>query len=240
MTVILLPGLDGTGLLLKQLYHQLNQSMAVKLYTLDNVAGTSYIEQAATIAQEITSEPVILVAESYSGRIAYELCQLRPMQVQAVVFIASFISSPSQLSRLAHWLPISLMRPNPVSSWLLHWLAFNLIGKRTRVEPIWHALSQANPLMLHHRLSNIAALKVPHAVIDCPAIYIKPHRDKLVSHTALALLKAVFANCTVINIAGGHFIAQTHPNECADIILNLVSTASHVHENEPLNVHDSR
>jgi len=53
-------------------------------------------------------------------------------------------------------------------------------------------------------------------------VYIKPTNDLLVNNRAVDEVKSVFNNTRVVTISGGHFIAQTHPIECANIIKRAV------------------
>ena len=86
---------------------------------LNEIQGVSYRQQAEQIAQKIGSSSVVVVAESYSGRIAYELCNLLGSRVSKVVFIASFVSCPGRLAKLAAVLPKYLLRPDLFPNWLM-------------------------------------------------------------------------------------------------------------------------
>ena len=74
MKILLLPGLDGTGLLFEDLLAQLPTTVDVEVISMDELCGSSYVEQAKEIATNVGDTKILLVAESYSGRVAYELC----------------------------------------------------------------------------------------------------------------------------------------------------------------------
>ncbi|WP_299945098.1 hypothetical protein [uncultured Microbulbifer sp.] len=101
MKILLLPGLDGTGLLFRHLIEALPESLDLELISFFDFPQKIYLEQAQRLAELFSDRQLFLVAESYSGRIAYELCSLMSNKIKGVVLIASFISPPSKVSRLA-------------------------------------------------------------------------------------------------------------------------------------------
>ena len=137
--------------------------------------------------------------------------------------MASFLSSPSLIARIASILPLSLLKPNPISKWLLHLIGFNLKGNKGLVNAVFKSLSKANKDKLKQRLKNIAKLNTPKNVHDLPAVYIKPSSDRLVSKQSVNTLQSVFVNCQLITLEGGHFIGQSNPAGCAEIVTRAVA-----------------
>ena len=223
MKIILLPGLDGTGSLFNDLLNNLGEDNEVEVISYDHISGLSFIEQAKEIAVKITDVNVLLVAESYSGRVAYELSQILDSRVRAIVFIASFISSPSFLSKFAVFLPVSMLKPNFLTAYLLSVLGFNGQATKKQIDRLFNSLKIANRSKLKARLKNIAALSSPANVIDCPVTYIRPNRDFLVSSAAVSRLRSLCTNFNVISVSGGHFIAQSAPADCAKAISNAAN-----------------
>lgn len=224
MKILLLPGLDGTGLLFDSLLQYFPESIDYETISLDSLESDSYIGQAAEIAEKITVENVVIVGESYSGRIAFELCKIWKEKVAATVYLASFISRPSFLSYFAKLIPVTATESNMFSKVFLHLVGFNLRGAQDVVNPVFYSLAKANKLKLKKRLANIANLSDPDSVVDCPAIYIRPTTDFLVSFHAVKILLAAHASAYEVKLVGGHFIAQSSPAECAAIICNVAKT----------------
>ena len=111
MKLVMLPGLDGTGLLFENLAQELSRKFEVTIISFEGVSGQSYQQQAAEIAEQLKNDCIFIIAESYSGPIAYALTQLlKPNQIAGIVFLASFISRPSPIARMAHLIPSVLLK----------------------------------------------------------------------------------------------------------------------------------
>lgn len=223
MKIILLPGLDGTGSLFDELIKSLGRANEIEVISYDNISGQSFIEQAKEIAVKITDTDVLLVGESYSGRVAYELNQILGSRVRAIVFIASFVSPPSFLSKFAGFLPVALLKPSFLSTYLLRVIGFNGQATPEQTCSVFNSLKIANRSKLKARLKNIASLSKPTKTIDCPVTYIRPNRDFLVGNSAVKKLRSLCANFNVISVSGGHFIAQSAPLACAKAISNAAN-----------------
>lgn len=218
MKIVLLPGLDGTGLLFENLTEHLSLDHEVELVSFELIYGLTYKEQAEELASKYKNDELLIVGESYSGRIAYELSHLLKGNVKGIVFLASFISRPSLLSLLARFVPVSLLAQNVLTESLLYLVGFNRCGSRALVGPVFNSLRHTNKLKLKSRLRNISHLKKPTLNISCPVIYIRPSKDRLVSSSAVKALASKCASYREISIEGGHFIAQINPVACAKVI----------------------
>jgi len=223
MKIILLPGLDGTGSLFDELIKSLGEESEVEVISYEDISGQSFIDQAKEIAMRVTDMDVLLVGESYSGRVAYELNQLLGSRVRAIVFIASFISSPSFLSKFAGLLPVALLKPNSMSTYLLKVIGFNGKATQQQINSVFNSLKMANRSKLKARLNNIAALSNPANTINCHVTYIRPTRDLLVSNRSVNNLKSLCSNFHITSVSGGHFIAQSAPAACAKVISNAAN-----------------
>jgi len=216
--------MDGTGLLFGSLIESLPKGFNIEVVCLNDISGATYIDQAKEIANRFLESNIFIVAESYSGRIAYELCNILGSRVSGVVFIASFISSPSVLSRLASFLPISLLKPYSINKWLIDKVGFGGNGDSDLIGQVFESLSKADIVKLKQRLKNIAELNAPKVVHSTPATYIQPTRDYLVSAKAVHTIGTLFSNIAVVTLPGGHFIAQENPCGCSEVIQCAVAT----------------
>ena len=223
MKILLLPGLDGTGLLFDKLIEEIPSAFDVEVVSYDSVEAVSYSDQAVEVAARLKSRDIFIVGESYSGRVAYELCQILGKRVKGVVFLASFISRPSVISRFATILPISLLKPSALSKFLLHMFGFNLAGGPEIVTPVFCSLQKTDKRKLKSRLSNIAKLANPNAKVGCPVTYVRPSTDLLVGGNSVKYLASMCPNFNQVIVSGGHFIAQSNPVLCAKVICNAVN-----------------
>ncbi|WP_445365899.1 hypothetical protein ACJJJB_06080 [Microbulbifer sp. ANSA001] len=101
MKLVFLPGLDGTDILFNDLIKALPKTLNYEAISLPELEGQDYSEQAVSLEKMTKEEILFLVVEFYSGRLAYELCQLTENRVKEIVFIVSFVSPPSAISRFS-------------------------------------------------------------------------------------------------------------------------------------------
>ncbi|MGO2129445.1 MAG: alpha/beta fold hydrolase [Pseudoalteromonas prydzensis] len=226
MKTILLPGLDGTGLLFAKLTENFPECLETEVISYESLEGITYAEQGAELAKRFEDTDIYIVAESYSGRVAYEIYKLLGSRVKGIVFLASFISAPCLLSKLAGLLPVSFLSVNFLSNKLLYLFGFSLMGGQTLVYPVFASLQTANKRKLKLRLCNIAGLSKQQQVLACPVIYIRPSRDLLISASAVKYLASMCSSFSQVEIEGGHFIAQSNPVACAKVICNAFNVAS--------------
>ncbi|MEM5549296.1 hypothetical protein WNY63_00930 [Pseudoalteromonas neustonica] len=231
MDLILLPGLDGSGILFRDLIAALPTTLNPCVIYLDELNGESFSEKAFDLSNKIQDSEVIIIAESYSGRIAYELCDLLGKKIKRVIFLASFITSPSYTSKLAHIIPTAILKESHLNTWLLLHVGFAGYGSKHQAKHVFKSISLADKQKLKNRLNNIAALDKPLKSYDTKAIYIKPTHDLLVSKRAIKELLVVFKNTQINALESGHFIAQTQPIQCAKIIISAVN--EYKNENKP-------
>ncbi|MCA0901113.1 alpha/beta fold hydrolase [Microbulbifer agarilyticus] len=224
LKIVFLPGMDGTGLLFKGLIQNIPKEIDREVVCLNEIEGESYHQQAEEVAEHIGSSSVVLVAESYSGRIAYELCNILGRRVSRVVFIASFISCPGRLGRLAALLPELFLKPNFFPDWLMKTLCFDGRGNRVLIEQVRQAITEVEPSVLKRRLLNIAELDRPKGHLSTEAVYIRPTNDRLVGYDAIKVLGNVYPKLSIESLEGGHFIAQTAPERCARVIVRAITT----------------
>ena len=217
--LVLLPGLDGTGLLFQPLLEILSElPISTKVIPLsDPVEGSPKI-QAKNIAAQLAGEKVVLLAESYSGAIAYELCQNPQLNIEHVIFSASFLSRPTFTAWLASNFPVRLVRNPPLpESFLASWL-FGDSARTDLVRMAKDALKNVSDSALSVRLGHIAAMKLPSRKVSIPSTYIRPTSDALVGAGAMRRVGEIYSEMGVIEVTGGHFIAQYNPQACAKVI----------------------
>lgn len=226
MKIVLLPGLDGTGILFKKLIECLPRHLEVDVVSYENIEGLSYINQAKEIASKYQGEEIFIVGESYSGSVAYELCQLLNSNLKGIVFLASFISRPTLLSVWTSFIPVGLLAPNFLTRALLYFFGFNGSGGKNRVTAVFHSLKIANKAKLRSRLRNISNLRNPGFDIACPVIYVRPSKDWFVARKSVNILASKCSFFKEVSVEGGHFIAQANPVACAKVINSAVTKLS--------------
>ncbi len=97
-TLVLLPGMDGTGELFAPLVAALNSGFktVVVRYPPNEVLSYAELESIAR-ASLPTNEPFFILGESFSGPIAVSIAASAPPGLKGLILCASFVRNPQPL-----------------------------------------------------------------------------------------------------------------------------------------------
>ena len=183
MLIVLLPAMDGTGILLRPFVDLLPNGIDVKVISYPEDTYLTYEQLAERVLGVVPrSEPYVIIAESYSGPVACLLAAHPVGNLQAVVFVASFVSLP--WGRMGRWiakvLPTALFRSR-APAWMLRWL---LMDADTRPEMISEAqavIARVRPEVLAQRLRDSLSADFAPILRDCTVriVCLSPESDRL-------------------------------------------------------------
>ena len=216
--------MDGTGKLFDPIKEFLPENIKVDVIKLSSLKGHDTESQAQELAKRLGKQEVVIFAESYSGSIAYKLAQMSDVNIKHIIFAASFLSRPSYLSKFGFIAPLSLLRLNLVPSLFLSWLFFGSSDRTDLVKLFLQALHLVSNEILRERLKIIASLTKPTKVVNVSSTYIQATKDKLVSSKSVTIFQKLFVNLQIKRIDGGHFIAQSNPKACAEVVVETFGT----------------
>jgi pimeloyl-[acyl-carrier protein] methyl ester esterase len=225
-TLVLTPGLDGTGLLFNRFVVALPSNIRTHIIDYPRAAA-SLDEHAAAVAARLPSDRVTLLAESFSGIVALHLLSNREVSVEKIIFVASFGSAPQPYLKAFAFLLPTMLRLIPLIP-MAAWRYLCLSAKTPASDIAWvkGAIAQVPPNVLAHRLKLVASAKIRDGErIDVPAYYIQAEGDRLVPHTAAEQLRQVFPHFTLLHVPGPHFLLQSSPTVCAQLIAGIVLDA---------------
>ena len=224
MKVVLLPGLDGTGVLFNPFIDALSSNIIVQIISYPTDQEFTYSELVDFVMSQLPKEDFILVGESFSGPIAYQVALNKPEYLHLVIFVATFITVPRQrLLNLTKLLPTRLFLEIPIPNVFLKYYLFGSgAASNEIIELFKKALKIVSSSVLSFRLNEISNLKENQERCDTKAIYIQATDDKLVPKTCVEAFKKVCKNFSIFRIEGTHLILQTNPLGCAEIIENEI------------------
>lgn len=229
MNILLLPGADGTGVLFEPLLKQIEASGSesfnfdssnIDIINLNydkcgQLLDQSLSIQARRIEKRYINKSVMIIAESYSGLLAYELLTRQNLNITQVVFVASFLSTPNKFASIAaklnpEWLE-SALKFTP--DWIWGRVLFGKWQNEYLRALFMDAMNQTPNQLLQQRLNNIAIVKLPAMTINVPCLYLRGKQDNLVSTKNVALFHNLFTNFEHRELEGTHFLLQTNPKE---------------------------
>jgi pimeloyl-[acyl-carrier protein] methyl ester esterase len=217
LKIILLPGMDGTGKLFEPFRSFLPASTVV--VSLPQSGSQAYSFLAAYIAEQLPNEKFIIVAESFSGPIAALLTEKSLANLKGIVFVATFLSCPMPvLVSLAKRFPLKSLLNIPfakalISRYLLADFNYSIFSA---------AIKEVPNSILKERLSSIRSLNMKEIHSKLPSIYISAKSDCLISSSQIGLFQKSFPNLQVEYVQGKHFLLQSNPKSCSEIIRKFV------------------
>lgn len=221
MKIVLLPGLDGTGILFKSLLDALPNSIDSLIIDYPTNSKLGYSDLVNLVIDQLPNERFILVGESFSGPIAYQIALLKPDRVASVIFVATFLSNPRNfLLKLTSFLPVRYFLSLLIPNFIIKSLLLGRSIKNNDITLFKQAIKHVPPPILEFRFREIAKLHNSHKLCNINATYIQATNDKLVPSSCLKDFKAIFNNLKIYKLNGPHFILQANPVACAEILEN--------------------
>jgi pimeloyl-ACP methyl ester carboxylesterase len=216
-TIVLLPGMDGSGLLFSDFIASLpsGTKTLVVTYPPDRALGYSELEALVRTALP-TNRPFILVGESFSGPIAIALAASRPKGLCGLVLVCSFarnpIAIPSWLRSLVSLIPVWLIPTRIAAAVLLGQSASSAIRDR-----LSSAVARVKPAVWRSRLRAVLSIDVTGHLceISVPVLYLRAKYDQVVPRSASELIARHVPRLKVIELDGPHFVLQAKPTESA-------------------------
>lgn len=224
-TLVLLPGLDGTGLLFEPLLAVLPSHIRTHVVSYPPDQPLSLAEYAALVRKHLPKGDVVLLAESFSGLVALSLLVEGVASIKAVIFVAAFAEPPRPyLLRLAPLIPHagSVLRSAP--AFLLRQFCLGRFASSQQLAAVRRALAMVTPDVLSHRLSLVAARRsIFNQRFSVPCHYVQASEDHLVPKGAARWFAAHFDAFHLETIDGPHFLLHMRAGECGGIIAGVVA-----------------
>ncbi len=223
MLLILLPGMDGTGILFEPFLKALSPDIQVNVITYPVDTRLSYKELVLYVQQRLPeNKDFILLAESFSGPIAYEIAKTGNKHLKLVVFSASFIRPPNKLLVIEKILPLKLMLSAGIPGFFLKILIGDFKNEYV-YDLLERALDKVSNDVLAYRIFEMANLSKSVQGEISRSIYIQALNDKLVSLSNADTIKHISKEYRIYKIKSSHLILQVKPEKCAEIIANEIS-----------------
>ena len=233
MTILLLlPGLDGTGLVFEPLLTHLPAEIDAQVvrYPADRIM--SFQEHVDFARKQLPKKkPFVLLAESFSGPVGLQLLAEPPSNLIGVVFVATFAHHPSPfLLDAGRFLPQRLLLK--LFSTTLFSRFFCLGGaSKDAVNIFQEALESVKLKVLSQRLQILSELPPPpDTTFSKPCLYLQASNDRLVPSRAVTPLQKHLPQLQVEQIAGPHIILLAQPETGARLISDFIATLTASHE----------
>ena len=216
MRALILPGMDGSGRLLRGFVEALAPEISADVAAYPPTRVLGYDSLLALVHARVPrDEPFLLIGESFSGPLAIRIAAASPQGLAGLVLCASFASSPQPwFGPLGPILRLPFPKP-PVE------LLMPLMMGRWKT-PEWtqlerQALDPVTSQVARRRLSEVLRVDARDALarVHCPVLYLQANHDRLVPRRCWRDVQRILPQARRVCLDGPHFILQHQPVEAA-------------------------
>ncbi|HRD71722.1 MAG TPA: alpha/beta hydrolase [Aquimonas sp.] len=226
LTLVLLPGMDGTGLLFEGFVSALGRELEVRVIAYPSTGALGYAELESHVREALpTRGEYVVLGESFSGPIAISIAAPRPAGLVGVILCASFVSNPRpRFAPCRH--VIGLL---PITATPLAVLNAALLGRFTTPllrSELAKAMAQVSSDALRARLQAVLSVDVSAHLktIDVPVLYLLAKYDRVVPLDALEHLIRLHPATQVEPIEAPHFLLQAAPTAAATAVRGFLAS----------------
>jgi pimeloyl-ACP methyl ester carboxylesterase len=220
-TLVLLPGLDGTGKLFAKFLMALDPCVKTKVvpYPPDVSLGYDELEPLVRAALPARGR-FVLLGESFSGPLAIRIAARPPPGLKGLVLCVTFASNPfpklAWARRLAALLPLkSLPR------WMRAPLMWGSASPSKAPRQSERAMAGVATAVIRRRIAELLMVDETAALkeISVPTLVLCAARDRVVSKAATGKILSGIHHARGVEIDGPHLLLQTCAEECAAAVL---------------------
>lgn len=216
MKIILLPGVDGSGILFEPFVKIFKPEAPVEVMPLTDDSDQSILHQVSIIEDAVGDEEIILIVESYSGLLAYELARRNKIRIKQIFFFGCFLQPPSLIGKIGRFLPVRLL--NIIPTKVLAHILFNRWSSPELKQLLNQAIQNINFSNIKKRFKTIATVQKPSQFIDVPCVYVQATMDNLVRAHNLKAFEELCSNLQVEVVEATHMLLQTQPEAMSQLI----------------------
>ncbi len=229
-TLVLLPGLDGTGDFFQPLLESLGTQVRTRVvrYPVDGGRDYATCMELARAALP-TDEPYVLLGESFSGPIAIELAAQAPTGLVGIILCASFACNPRP--RLSFIRPLLPYMPLHGSRSSVAFSRFLVLGRwiTPAIRELHLKILRSVPAAtLQARILAVADCDARAALerVRLPILCLAARHDRLIPRSATRAIQKHSATARVVVLDAPHCLLQCVPGEAVRQIREFLQKLS--------------
>ncbi len=223
-TLVLLPGLDGTGVLFESFVAALPSEIRPVVIAYPGDEPLSYDELIVYIRERLPETPFAVLGESFSGPLALKLA-VTDERVTAVILCATFLTKP------VRYVPRAASRITlPFWFWFFPTFARTktlLGGYSTPDLRAWLARAHrlVSPRVFASRARAILHVDARADLLACrvPMMYLGGATDGVVRRHNADAIARLRPDVEIVHIPAPHLVLQTAPVEAAEKVTGFLS-----------------
>ena len=219
-TLVLLPGLDGTGVMFEPLLAVLGAEWDVKVVSYPRDSSMRYPDLVSLVRESLPDRDFYLLGESFSGPIALKIAAEQPRGLRGVILCATFVRNPTPLlpACLRFLVVAPLFCAWPVS------LRFGFLTPAGNADELRVLVKKARQAVsnrvLAARTRDALGVNVEQEFRACayPMLYLSGARDLVVPESNLRAMLRLRPDLQSRCLDTSHLVLQENPSESATLI----------------------
>jgi len=226
LSLVLLPGLDGTGQLFKWFLDTLPSEVKPIVVSFPGDKDADYAALEAHVRRFLPQDrPFAILGESFSGPLALRIAGHGYENLVAVILVASFIARPvAWVPNFARHILHPLLFRLPIHAALLRWRLLGRNPPAAMIDDAVKSLRSVDPRVLAGRTKAALEVDATEAFVRCPVpiLYLGGTGDRLISSQTAERMKALRPDIECIMLDAPHFLLQRSPTAAAHAIAGFL------------------
>jgi pimeloyl-ACP methyl ester carboxylesterase len=226
-TLVLLPGLDGTGKLFADFLKALDLGVRTRVVPYPPDVPLGYDELEPLVRAALPAQGAfVLLGESFSGPLAIRIAARPPPGLTGLILCVTFASNPyprlAWARRLAAFIPLK-----SVPRWIRAPLMWGSASPSDAPRQSERAMAGVAAKVIRRRIAELLAADETAALekIAVPTLVLRATRDRVVSKAATMRIIRGVPHARQVDVDGPHLLLKTRPQECAAAVLKFIREA---------------
>ena len=224
VTLVLLPGLDGTGLLFADFVAALKPNVRAIVASYPTDVPLRY-DELEPIARSFLpqDEPFFLLAESFSGPIAIAIAASSPPGLLGLVLCCSFARNPMPaLGPFRFALGAIPVAAVPMA--LVCFFGLGRFATRATRPALAQSRARVAPAVLRARARAALSINLVSLLsqIKLPVLYLRASEDRIVSGASCEVVSSLLPQTVVVQFPAPHFLLQVLPKPVASTVTDFM------------------
>ncbi|MCP1175644.1 alpha/beta fold hydrolase [Ralstonia chuxiongensis] len=229
VTLVLLPGMDGTGRLFQPLLAEMGEGIVPKVLTYPESEPLPYAALIPRIQAELKAidGPYVVLGESFSGPLAIEIAASCPPGMMGLILCCTFARNPHPRLRPLGF-ALNLLPFNDVITRIGSRLLFGRFFTQPLHRMFLQAVNTVAPAVFRARLRSVLEVDVTDklAAVQVPLLYLQGAEDNVVPRSAASLVQQVRPDMQLVTMDAPHCLLQAVPREAACVIGTFIAAAA--------------
>lgn len=226
ITLVLLPGMDGTGLLFAPVVRALPEWVKPVIVCYPGDRPLDYRGHLELVMAALpTDQPFALLGESFSGPLALMAAAQRPRGLCGVILCATFVSWPLQLPACVAGLAVALGLFRLKSTRLFSRIVMGGNASVELKELFTKILARLPPEVLGARARAVMCVNCTEELRSCPVpvLALISDRDRIVSSRCGEMMQQIRPNMVTNHFDSPHLILQLATAAAVDRICRFLA-----------------